>query len=78
MIFILYAYGVAVNAAPIVTRTTTSKLGLRANIAEPAIARIRPIKAASGAYWWYMVGPSYQPLRTGYVVLPYTRGGFPL
>jgi hypothetical protein len=55
MSLLLYAYGVTVNAAPIITRATANRLGLRANIAEPAIARIRPMKAANGARWWYMM-----------------------
>ena len=58
MVLLLYTYGVTVNTAPIVTKATANRLGLRANIAEPAIARIRPIKAASEAYWWHMVAPN--------------------
>ena len=45
----LYKYGVTFNAIPSATSTTANRLGLRASIAEPAIAKIRPIKAASGA-----------------------------
>lgn len=62
----LYTYGVTVNAAPIVTRATANRLGLRASIAEPAIARIRPMNAASGAYWWYMLAPNYSGLAVRY------------
>jgi hypothetical protein len=51
MVLHLYIYGVTFNAAPIVTRASDNRLGLRANIAEPAVARIRPMKAASGARW---------------------------
>ena len=49
MILLLYKYGVAFNTTPIATRASDNSLGLCPNAAEPAIARIRPMKAASGA-----------------------------
>ena len=43
-------YGVTFNAVPMATKPRANKLGFCANIAEPAIARMRPIKAAKEAY----------------------------
>lgn len=52
-----YMYGVTFNAEPIATRPKANRLGFCANIAEPAIAIIKPIKATSGAYWCNMRAP---------------------
>ena len=50
MDLLLYRYGVTFNTAPIAIRASDNRVGFCPNAAEPAIARIRPIKAASGAY----------------------------